>query len=162
MFFSGATDEEGQLEESGAAFTSTTMSSGTITPGLLIKIHPAQIALSIALSRWALKIAEASSAALTVSRVASSSWTTDLLEVRRSLMIESLIDTNYLRRIIQRLLQPVTMIIQVLHGETMAPFQDSQRVAGIAIQPVKVVTRSCKGTIFLLRTRIGSPTSSKH
>jgi hypothetical protein len=28
MFFSGATDEEGRLEESGAAFTSATMSSG--------------------------------------------------------------------------------------------------------------------------------------
>jgi hypothetical protein len=41
MFFSGATDEEGRLEESGAALTSAIMSSGTITPGLLIKIHPA-------------------------------------------------------------------------------------------------------------------------
>jgi hypothetical protein len=28
MFFSGATDEEGRLEESGAAFTSALMSSG--------------------------------------------------------------------------------------------------------------------------------------
>jgi hypothetical protein len=43
MFFSGATDEEGRLEESGAALTSATMSSGTITPGLLIKICPARI-----------------------------------------------------------------------------------------------------------------------
>jgi hypothetical protein len=51
MFFSGATDEEGRLEESGAALTSVTMSSGTITPGPLIKIRPAQMALSIALSR---------------------------------------------------------------------------------------------------------------
>jgi hypothetical protein len=51
MFFSGATDEEGRLEESGAALTSATISSGTITPGLLIKIHPARMALSIALSR---------------------------------------------------------------------------------------------------------------
>ena len=50
MFFSGATDEEGRLEESGAALTSATMSSGTITPGLLIKIRPARMALSIALS----------------------------------------------------------------------------------------------------------------
>jgi hypothetical protein len=51
MFFSGATDKEGQLKESGAAFTSATMSSGTTTPGLLIKIRPARMALSIALSR---------------------------------------------------------------------------------------------------------------
>jgi hypothetical protein len=35
--------------------------------------------------------------------------------------------------IIQGLLQLITMIIQVLHGETMAPLQDSQRVAGVAI-----------------------------
>ena len=51
MFFSGATDKEGQLEESGAAFTSATMSSGTTTPGLLIRIHPARTALSMALLR---------------------------------------------------------------------------------------------------------------
>jgi hypothetical protein len=51
MFFSGATDEEGRLEESGAALTSTTISSGTIAPGLLIKIHPQRMALSIALAR---------------------------------------------------------------------------------------------------------------
>jgi hypothetical protein len=50
-FFSGATDEEGRLEESGAAFTSALISSGTITPGLLIKIRPARMALSMALSR---------------------------------------------------------------------------------------------------------------
>jgi hypothetical protein len=47
IFFSGAIDEEGRLEESGAAFTSTLISSGTTTPGLLIKIRPAQIALSM-------------------------------------------------------------------------------------------------------------------
>jgi hypothetical protein len=64
-FFSGATDEEGRLEESGAAFTSALMSLWTITPGLLIKIRPARMALSIALSRWALRVAEVSSATLT-------------------------------------------------------------------------------------------------
>jgi hypothetical protein len=64
-FFSGATDEEGRLEESGAAFTSALMSSGTITPGLLIKIRPARMTLSMALSRWALRVAEVSSATLT-------------------------------------------------------------------------------------------------
>jgi hypothetical protein len=37
----------------------------TITPGLLIKIRPARMALSIALSRWALRVAEVSSATLT-------------------------------------------------------------------------------------------------
>jgi hypothetical protein len=51
MFFSGATDEEGRLEESGATFTYATISSGTVTPGLLIKIRPARTTLSIALSR---------------------------------------------------------------------------------------------------------------
>jgi hypothetical protein len=56
MFFSGATDEEGRLEESGAALTSAAMSSGTITPDLLIKIRLARMALSIALSRWAFKV----------------------------------------------------------------------------------------------------------
>jgi hypothetical protein len=65
MFFSGATDEEGRLEESGAAFTSALMSSGTTTQGLLIRIRLARIALSIALSRWALRVAEVSSATLT-------------------------------------------------------------------------------------------------
>jgi hypothetical protein len=51
MSFVGAIEEEGRLEASGAALTSATMSSGTTTPGLLIRIHPAQMALSIALSR---------------------------------------------------------------------------------------------------------------
>jgi hypothetical protein len=51
MSFSGATDEEGRLEEPGAASTSALMSSGTTTPGLLIKIRPARTALSMALSR---------------------------------------------------------------------------------------------------------------
>jgi hypothetical protein len=37
MFFSGAIEEEGRLEESGAAFTSALISSGTTTPGLLIR-----------------------------------------------------------------------------------------------------------------------------
>jgi hypothetical protein len=62
--FSGAIDEEGQLEESGAAFTSALISSGTTTPGLLIKIRPARMALSMALSRWALRVMEVSSATL--------------------------------------------------------------------------------------------------
>jgi hypothetical protein len=64
-FFSRAIGEEGRLEESGAAFTSTLMSSGTITLGLLIKIRPARMALSMALSRWALRVPEVSSATLT-------------------------------------------------------------------------------------------------
>jgi hypothetical protein len=62
MFFSGATDEEGRLEELGAALTSATISSGTITLDLLIKIRPARIALSIALSRRAFRMVELSSA----------------------------------------------------------------------------------------------------
>jgi hypothetical protein len=64
MSFLGATDEEGRLEESGEAFTSALISSGTTTPGLLIKIHPARMALSMALSRWALRVMEVSSATL--------------------------------------------------------------------------------------------------
>jgi hypothetical protein len=46
------------------------------------------------------------------------------------------------------------MIIQVFHGETMAPLQDSQRIADVAILLVKVITGSCKGAFFLLQTRI--------
>jgi hypothetical protein len=71
--FSGAIDEEGRLEESGAAFTSALISSGTTTPGLLIKIRPARMALSMALSRWALRVTEVSSATLTANRAASNS-----------------------------------------------------------------------------------------
>jgi hypothetical protein len=73
IFFSGAIDEEGRLEELGAALTSTLISSGTTTPGLLIKIHPARIALSMALSRWALRVTEVSSATLAASRAVSNS-----------------------------------------------------------------------------------------
>jgi hypothetical protein len=51
MSFAWAIEEEGRLEALGAALTSVTMSSGTTTPGLLIKIRPARMALSIALSR---------------------------------------------------------------------------------------------------------------
>jgi hypothetical protein len=79
-FFSGATDEEGRLEESGAAFTSALISSGTITPGLLIKIRPARMALSMALSRWALRVTKVSSATLTANWAVSSSWVMDFLE----------------------------------------------------------------------------------
>jgi hypothetical protein len=35
--------------------------------------------------------------------------------------------------IIQGLLQLITMIIQIFHGEAMTPLQDGQRVAGVAI-----------------------------
>jgi hypothetical protein len=66
----------------GAAFTSALISSGTTTPGLLIKIRPARIALSMALSRWALRVTEVSSATLAASRAVSSSWTMDFLEAR--------------------------------------------------------------------------------
>ena len=55
MSFSGATDEEGRLEESGAALTSATISSGTTMLGLLIKIHAVRMALSIALSALSLQ-----------------------------------------------------------------------------------------------------------
>jgi hypothetical protein len=41
------------------------MSSGITTSGLLIKIRPARMALSMALSRWALRVMEVSSAILT-------------------------------------------------------------------------------------------------
>jgi hypothetical protein len=49
--FLGAIDEEGRLEELGATFTSALISSGTTTPGLRIKIRPARMASSMALSR---------------------------------------------------------------------------------------------------------------
>jgi hypothetical protein len=91
MSFSGATDEEGRLEESGAAFTSALISSGTTTPGLLIKIRPAQIALSMALSRWALRVTEVSSATLAASRAVSNSWAMDFLEARSSFMVHPLL-----------------------------------------------------------------------
>jgi hypothetical protein len=51
MSFAGAIEEEGRLKASGAALPSATMSSGTTTPGLLIKIRPARMAFSTALSR---------------------------------------------------------------------------------------------------------------
>jgi hypothetical protein len=90
--FSGAIDEEGRLEESGAAFTSALISSGTTTPGLLIKIRTARMALSMALSRWALRVTEVSSATLTANRAASNSWAMDFLEARRSLIVASFAD----------------------------------------------------------------------
>jgi hypothetical protein len=96
MSFARAIEEEGRLEASGAALTSATMSSGTTTPGLLIKIRPARMALFIALSRWVFKTAQLSSGTLAASRAASSSWATDLLVARRSLMTESLLGTSYL------------------------------------------------------------------
>jgi hypothetical protein len=98
MSFAGAIEEEGRLEASGVALTSATMSSGTATPGLLIKIRPVWMALYIALSCWAFRAAQLSSATLVASQAASSSWAFNLLEARRSLMMESLLDTNYLSR----------------------------------------------------------------
>jgi hypothetical protein len=53
------------------------------------------------------------------------------------------------------------VIIQIRHGKTMAPFQDSQRIVGNAIQPIKVIVRVCKGTFFFLQTRISSQTPSR-
>jgi hypothetical protein len=83
MFFSGATDEEGRLEESGAALTSATISSGTITLGLLIKIRPAQMDLILG----------------------------HQLPKTKDLILGHL--------------QLVTVMIQICHGKTMAPLQDS-------------------------------------
>jgi hypothetical protein len=98
MFSTGASEEKGRLEASGSALTSATMSSETTTPGLLIKIRPARMALSIALPRWAFRMAQLSSETLVASRAASSSWMTNFLEACRSLMMESLLYTNYLSR----------------------------------------------------------------
>jgi hypothetical protein len=53
------------------------------------------------------------------------------------------------------------VIIQICHGKMMAPLQDSQRIVGVAIQPIKVIARSCKGTFFFLQTRISSQTPSR-
>jgi hypothetical protein len=58
-------------------------------------------------------------------------------------------------------LQLVTVIIQICHGKTMAPLQDSQRTIGVPIQPIKVIARSCKYTFFFLQTRISSQAPSK-
>jgi hypothetical protein len=99
IFFSGAIDEEGRLEESGAAFTSALISSGTTTPGLLIKICPARIALSMALSCWALRVTEVCSATLAASRAVSNSWTMDFLETQSSLMVASFVDISCLSRV---------------------------------------------------------------
>jgi hypothetical protein len=99
IFFSGAVDEEGRLEESGAAFTSALLSSGTTTSGLLIKIRPARIALSMALSRWALRVTEVSSATLAANRVVSNSWAMDFLEAQSSLIVASFADINCLSRV---------------------------------------------------------------
>jgi hypothetical protein len=99
IFFSGAIDEEGRLEKSGAAFTSALISSGTTTPGLLMKIRPARIALSMALSRWALRVTAVSSTTLAASRAVSSSWAMDFLEAWSSLMVASFADISYLSRV---------------------------------------------------------------
>jgi hypothetical protein len=99
MSFLGAIDEEGRLEESGAAFTSALISSGTTTLGLLIKIRPARMALSMALSRWALRVMEVSSATLAASRVVSNSWAMDFLEAQSSLIVASFADINCLSRV---------------------------------------------------------------
>jgi hypothetical protein len=47
-------------------------------------------------------------------------------------------------------LQLVTVIIQICHCKTMAPLQDSQRIVGVTIQPIKVIARSCKCTFFFM------------
>jgi hypothetical protein len=47
-------------------------------------------------------------------------------------------------------LQLATVVFQVCHGKTMAPLQDSQRIVGVAIQPIKVIARGCKYTFFFL------------
>jgi hypothetical protein len=55
----------------------------------------------------------------------------------------------------------MTVVIQIYHGKTMAPLHDSQRIAGITIQPIKIIARSRKYMFFLLKTRISSQPSSK-
>jgi hypothetical protein len=42
------------------------------------------------------------------------------------------------------------VVFQVCHGKTMAPLQDSQRIVGITIQPIKIIARGHKYTFFLL------------
>jgi hypothetical protein len=69
----GVAEEEGRLTIAGVARTSAIMSSGTITPGLLIRIRPARTTLSMALSHIAFMTARSSSKALMLRRVASSS-----------------------------------------------------------------------------------------
>jgi hypothetical protein len=58
-------------------------------------------------------------------------------------------------------LQLATVVFQVCHGKTMAPLQDSQRIVGVTIQPIKIIARGRKYMFFLLQTRISSQTPSK-
>jgi hypothetical protein len=81
MSFAGAIEEEGRLEALGVALTSVIMSLGTTTLGLLIKIRPARMALSIALSRWALRTMQLSSEALAANQAVSSSCATSFLSL---------------------------------------------------------------------------------
>ena len=81
----GSPEEEGLLTPADAARTSATMSSGTTTPGLFIRIYPAWTTLSIALSHIAFLIPWSSSKALMSQRAMSNSCTTSFFEARNSL-----------------------------------------------------------------------------
>jgi hypothetical protein len=47
-------------------------------------------------------------------------------------------------------LQLVTMMIQIPQGKAVAPLQDGQRIAGVTIQPIKVIVRGHKYLFLLL------------
>jgi hypothetical protein len=49
--------------------------------------------------------------------------------------------------------QLVVMMVQIRHGKAMTPLQNGQGGAGIAIQPVQVITRSNRCSFFLLQAR---------
>jgi hypothetical protein len=76
--------------------TSATISSGTTTSGLFIKIWPAWTALSMALSHHNFMISWSLSKTLIFRRVVSNSYDTNLFEAQRSLMVESLEDRDLL------------------------------------------------------------------
>jgi hypothetical protein len=55
----------------------------------------------------------------------------------------------------------VTMMVQIFHGKVVAPLQDGQRIAGVMIQPIKIIARSRKCPFLPLQTRINSQVSNK-
>jgi hypothetical protein len=52
-------------------------------------------------------------------------------------------------------------MIQISHGKAVAPLQDGQRIAGVTIQPIRIIARSRKCPFLLLQTRISSQVPSK-
>jgi hypothetical protein len=147
------------LEVPDATRTSAMISSGTTTSGLFVKMRSAQTALSITFYGHPLRPWYLDQQPLTTSKTLISRPTTSNKLLRGMKIFDGRIFRRHRfakhRHLILWFFHPVSLELQLLHGEAMISLQSGKRTRGILVQLVKIISRSKKFLYLLLQ--MGKP-----